>query len=695
MSAPKKHVVFDVVGTCVSYDAIFNALDSRLGDRLRAECIKPKLLGYTWFEAAEREYTYLSISGRYIRFYDVFRSLFYRMLWMAGIEEPRKFATDDDLAYILEQFMQLDARPGVAECFQILRDAGFTCWAFTAGDVQRVSGYFTRNGIDMPAENFMSCDSLGIGKPAPESYQPLLTQFAGEEAWFAAAHMWDVSAAKSTGFKGAYCTVWEKEPCIDLFGTMDVMADTFPEMARRIPSQQGRGPVPKPVPSFWNAEPRMLDDYRSTAELPSVSDIVIVGAGFAGVATAYHLLKDNPNPPSIVLLEARNLCSGATGRNGGHVKPDTYYNVPKYTKLYGTAAAAELAAFEASHVLAVKGLVESENLDCDFHLTRAVDVYLDPEHAKQTEASYRELVKAGVVDLRDVAFIPKDDAERVSGVKGAQCCFSFTAAHLWPSKMVHQLVEKLLAKGLSLHTNTPVSAVSPQVDSKGIWTIQTPRGAIRAPKVIYATNGYTAQVLPEYCNTIVPVRGICSHIESPKKQDTPHLVNTYGIRFDALNNDYLIPRADGSIVVGGARQRFWHNKDRWFDNVRDDEVVGEAVSYFDGYMQRHFRGWENSDAKAKEVWTGIMGYSSDFMPHIGDVPGKSGQFIIAGFSGHGMPEILLSSKGLATMVRDSVSFEESGLPRIFKTSESRISSKKSLLEESMQSLWNGSTKPKL
>lgn len=199
MSAPKKHVVFDVVGTCVSYDAIFQALDTRLGDRLRAECIKPKLLGYTWFEAAEREYTYLSISGRYVRFYDVFRSLFYRMLWMAGIEEPRKFASDDDLAYILEQFMTLEARPGVAECFQILRDAGFTCWAFTAGDVKRVRGYFTRNGIDMPEENFMSCDSLKIGKPAPESYRPLLDRFGSEEAWFAAAHMWDVSAAKSVG----------------------------------------------------------------------------------------------------------------------------------------------------------------------------------------------------------------------------------------------------------------------------------------------------------------------------------------------------------------------------------------------------------------------------------------------------------------------------------------------------------------
>ncbi|KAK7418277.1 hypothetical protein QQX98_004062 [Neonectria punicea] len=460
-------------------------------------------------------------------------------------------------------------------------------------------------------------------------------------------------------------------------------------------SQQDRGPVPNPVPSFWNAESRPLDDYRSTTELPSVADVVIVGAGFAGVVTAYHILKDNPNPPSIVLLEARKVCSGATGRNGGHVKPDTYFNVPKYTKLYGAAAAAELAAFEASHVLAVKTLVESENLDCDFHLTRAVDVYLDADHARKTEASYKELVKAGTVDLRDVAFVPKKDAERVSGIKGAQCCFSFTAAHLWPSKMVHQLLKKLLDKGLSLHANTPVSTVSSAPDNSGTWMVNTPRGTIKSRKVVFATNGYTGQVLPEYRNSIVPVRGICSHIESPKHQNSPHLVNTYGIRFDALNNDYLIPRADGSIVVGGARQRFWPNRDRWFGNVRDDELVEEAVSYFDGYMQRLFRGWETSEAKVKEIWTGIMGYSSDFMPHIGDVPDKPGQFIIAGFSGHGMPEILLSSKGIAGMVRDGISFEKSGLPRIFKTSKSRISSKTSLLEESMEPIWASNAKPKL
>lgn len=43
-----------------------------------------------------------------------------------------------------------------------------------------------------------------------------------------------IIANRVDSFKGAYCTVWEKEACTDLFGVMDVMADTFPDMARKI-----------------------------------------------------------------------------------------------------------------------------------------------------------------------------------------------------------------------------------------------------------------------------------------------------------------------------------------------------------------------------------------------------------------------------------------------------------------------------
>ena len=199
MSASNKHVVFDIVGTCVSYDAMFDAIDHRLGDKLRAEGIKVNLLGYLWIEVTEREYTYLSMNGRYVGFRDVFKSLFYRMLYKAGIQEPRSFANDEDLAYILKQYMKLEARPGVAECFRILRDNGFTVWALTAGDVERVGGYFTHNGIHMPAENFISCDAFKVGKPDPKVYQHVLPRLGDDEKWFAAAHNWDVMAAKQAG----------------------------------------------------------------------------------------------------------------------------------------------------------------------------------------------------------------------------------------------------------------------------------------------------------------------------------------------------------------------------------------------------------------------------------------------------------------------------------------------------------------
>lgn len=204
MTVPaSKDVVFDVVGTLVAYDGFFDALEARLGDKLRAAGIKPRLLGMCWIEAAEREYTYLSLSGRYTPFLRVFGALFYRMLLHAGVPDPRALAADDDVAWLVEAWrLRLSLRPGARECVERLRAAGFTVWCFTAGDAARVGGYFARAGVDMPAGNLLSCDAEGVAKPAPRAYEPLLARLTtaeGKRPWFAAAHMWDVSTARTVG----------------------------------------------------------------------------------------------------------------------------------------------------------------------------------------------------------------------------------------------------------------------------------------------------------------------------------------------------------------------------------------------------------------------------------------------------------------------------------------------------------------
>ncbi|KAL5341633.1 FAD dependent oxidoreductase [Aspergillus crustosus] len=433
-------------------------------------------------------------------------------------------------------------------------------------------------------------------------------------------------------------------------------------------------PVPNATTPFWRTELHELDSHRTTPDLPSDCDIVIIGAGFAGAALAYYLYEDNPTPPSVVILEAREACSGATGRNGGHMKPDVYYNVPKYIKKYGVRAAVDVARFEASQVHAVKELVEKENIDCDFVLTRACDATLDPKLAQDTNEAFTELRKSGVADLKDVFYARGKEAEQLSGVKGALSCFTFTAGHVWPYKMVLHLLQKVIKQGANLQTRTPVTRLSDTPLPDGRWLIETERGSIKAKKVLLATNGYTAHLAPQFKDRIIPVRGTCSRITIPKDRSPPHLPYTYSIRYGAGTYDYLIPRADGSIIVGGAKPKFWNDREQWYNVSDDSKLIEPAVSHFDGLMQRTFRGWEDSGATTDRVWTGIMGWTSDFMPYVGDVPGKPNQMILAGFSGHGMPLILLSAKAIVQMVRRGLAFEETGVPEIFRATEERLQS---------------------
>ncbi|KAF2705273.1 FAD dependent oxidoreductase [Pleomassaria siparia CBS 279.74] len=455
---------------------------------------------------------------------------------------------------------------------------------------------------------------------------------------------------------------------------------------------------PSPLPlkgqstqSFWRSNLHALDNHRSTPDLPSSADIVIIGAGYAGASTVHHILElcksKNLPIPSIVILEAREACSGAAGRNGGHLKPDPYNRPTKIAATHGIEAAAELAEFEASHIPAVKKLVEEESIDCDFVLTRCVDVLWTNDIMAKMKDGVDLLRKHKVSVMSDVHFASGAQAEQLSGVRGAKACFTYTAAHLYPYKLILHLLSKAVDAEVNLQTHTPVISTSKTPDPDGLLTITTPRGSIKAPKVVYATNAYTSAILPEFTSKIVPVRGICSHIVA-KSSPAPLLPNSYILRAGTVEYEYLIPRPDGSIIVGGARSKYYSNLDDWYNNVEDSKLIDKTRHHFDGYMQKHFHGWENSGAETSKIWTGIMGYSSDGLPHVGKVPGRDNQFIIAGFTGHGMPQAFLSAKGIASMVMEGTAFKNTGIPRVFQASQERLDDRKNVILEE----WEASQK---
>ena len=233
-------IVFDIIGTCIGYEVMIDAITHRIGDKLNKFNCNPELFFNAWGTACERDFAYLSQIGHYHPTRKILKSIFFRTLYQAGIDDPRDVASEEDLEYLCDEWLKLTCRPELPALWKMLQENGFTIWCLTDGDAERVKGYFKNSNLTMPDENIVSCDSLGIGKPTPEVYTYMLDKLPnkGKDAWFGAAHMWDCCAAKKAGFRTAWTNVYEKYPCEDIFGTPDIIAGDLLDLGQKLITAQ-------------------------------------------------------------------------------------------------------------------------------------------------------------------------------------------------------------------------------------------------------------------------------------------------------------------------------------------------------------------------------------------------------------------------------------------------------------------------
>ena len=438
-------------------------------------------------------------------------------------------------------------------------------------------------------------------------------------------------------------------------------------------------PASNPTVSYWQNPPSSLANHRTTSELPSTVDVAIIGSGITGASLAYNILNQ-PSPPTVLILEARTVCSGATGRNGGHTKHAEYREFLDNLKDHGEQEAAKIARFKFNCMKAIHDFAREHEIDCDSWQGDTVDAFYDQGQFQKAKKAVSE-IKRVLGDKDPAARYEVWNTEETLKkflVEGSHGAISYEAGSLWPYKFVNGLLSLAIKSGLNLQTWTPVTKLSRENNGTG-WIVQTPRTEVRARKVLLATNGYTARICPALQGTIVPLRGHMTAQRPGSGLPKDGLRNTYSFIYDD-GYEYMVSRPQGTkfagdVMIGGGSTKAPDKGIREFGTTDDTTLDSVILNYLkDSAAMRFGSCWgeDNPDGRVRDAWTGIMGYSADGFPLVGDVPDQDGLFISASFQGSGMVLCFDSAKALVRIMNgDGDSKLDSWFPKAYRMTAAR------------------------
>ncbi|PPR02295.1 hypothetical protein CVT24_011632 [Panaeolus cyanescens] len=392
-------------------------------------------------------------------------------------------------------------------------------------------------------------------------------------------------------------------------------------------------PQTKATCSFWMHPPSPNARYGEDTPLPTETDIVIIGSGITGASIAKTLLEhhyklhgQDAGKPRIVMLEARDLCSGATGRNGGHISPNIYNEYIQLKQAHGMDMALQIMRFRLAHIGTLLSIAKAEGLleDSQARIVEEYDAFMDEglfsrcKDAVETFATEAPIEGKGFRTIEDSSFI--EQLQLSSSFIGL---ISKPGAAIHPYRFITSILSKLLSQhsNFQIFTNTPCTDI---VSSSECYTVTTPRGQIKAQHIVHATNAWSSHLIPGMRKKIVPTRLHMSAqrpgkgLTAPVPSTTPggearswvserafvFLPGSHDWAFDYLTQ--LLPPPDvtantestrnfpptqGEFMFGGGATLAGRSDALLMENIgRTDESADfEIEAYLSGALERYFR----------------------------------------------------------------------------------------------------------
>ena len=356
------------------------------------------------------------------------------------------------------------------------------------------------------------------------------------------------------------------------------------------------------------------------------ADIVIVGAGYVGLSTAYWISEYRPDL-KIIVLDRSQIGSGASGRNAGFLTKGSATFYKSLVKQWGQERALRLYGFAEESIQLVHQNILKSSPEIKFEKTSSLTLFQNENLKHQWEES--EFIPS------EFNFQWRGAQELASSLQG-----KFFGAYengpeykINPMQLLGTLKNSLEARKIQVIEGLSAFKLTEE-------GISTEYNSIKCKQVVLALNGYFPQFHSAFNDLVTPMRAQMLAVELEDDIDSNSL------HYDSPERVYWRKAQDKILLIGG--KRLLDEKGEVGDFEKLSPVIQEGLeSYLKDQLQVRF--------KVIHRWSGTMGFTEHELPIITRAQAPLETFVIGGFSGHGMGLGFRSAQEMAELVTGKIS----------------------------------------
>lgn len=352
-------------------------------------------------------------------------------------------------------------------------------------------------------------------------------------------------------------------------------------------------------------------------------DVLIIGGGFNGVTAGLYCAEKGAN---VILVEAQDIGSGASGRNAGQVNPGQFLSPEQIQRALGPEYGQQFLRDLGSAPDLVREMIKKYDIDCYMDERPIVRCSTSSHNTRDLERQTADWQALGA----DVQMVYGSDLDAMNGsTRYKAALIDYRGFTLQPLAYVRGLARVAVSKGLRIAVGTKVTSLETSGSS---WKATAGTTTIQADKVILSTNAYSDDLIPGFKEEIVPLGafGIATTDPLPdewRKRILPHYM--------AMWDTHKIPLwfrydPEGRLHVGSIGfLPLRADEDRW---------VTRAMKFAFPFAPAFKWGYR---------WSGTIGQTVDRLPHL--VEPRPGILATIGCNGRGIAPNAYFGKMLAKM----------------------------------------------